>query len=78
MIADPTFATDTLNLANTLTGLAANDDRYFVVGDNTNSRIWYWDDTGNGTVEAGELTAVADLTCESQATLASADIAIGA
>lgn len=78
MIADPTSATDTLNLANTLTGLAANDDRYFVVGDNTNSRIWYWDDTGNGTVEAGELTAVADLTGESQATLASADIAIGA
>ena len=72
-VTDPTSASELVTLANGLTGLGANEDRFFAVGNGTNSRIWHWNDTGDGVVTAGELTAVADLTGIDQTTLGADD-----
>lgn len=47
---------------NMLSGLVANDARIFVIGDGTDARVWKWEDSGDGVVDSGELSSVADLT----------------
>jgi len=46
---------------NTLVGLGANNNMLFAVGDGTDSKLYRWVDTGNGTVESGELTNVTQM-----------------
>lgn len=46
---------------NTINGLAANDRLFFMTTDNTNSVLWYWDDSsgnGDGVADTGEMTDV--------------------
>jgi len=60
-IANYSTATDVATALNTLTGLAAGNKILFVTGNGTDSHLWYWQDTANGTVESGELLSVAEL-----------------
>ncbi len=64
-ISNYTTAGDVATAMNTLGGLATGNKLLFAAGNGTNTRLWQWQDgaggTSDGTVDAGELTTVADL-----------------
>ena len=72
-----TTDTDVATALNTLTGLAAGNTMLFSVGTGSNSTAWYWTDgtggTSDGTVEAAELSQVAQLTGVDTNALTAAD-----
>ncbi|NQV99064.1 MAG: FecR domain-containing protein [Rhodospirillales bacterium] len=64
VIASYSDATAVALALDTLSGLSAGNAMLFAVGNltNTNTHLWYWQGSGDGSIDAAELTSVAELT----------------
>ena len=56
------------------TAPATGESYLFMTGDGTDSAIYLWEDTGNGTVAASELTPLATLTSYSTSAMLDSEI----
>ena len=56
------------------TAPASGEDYLLIAGDGTDSQIYLWEDTGNGSVASGELTILAKLNSVSNSSITNSDV----